>query len=73
MNTNILIIGNGFDLYHDLPTKYIDFLSFAKNWSSFYSTYQDGQHNYQQGLTKRKLQIGILIICRILLIIIIQI
>lgn len=55
MNTNILIIGNGFDLYHDLPTKYIDFLSFAKNWSSFYSTYQDGQHNYQQGLTKRKI------------------
>ena len=45
MNTKILIIGNGFDLYHDLPTKYIDFLSFATHWSSFYSTYQDGPHN----------------------------
>lgn len=55
MNANILIIGNGFDLYHELPTKYIDFLSFAKHWSSFYSTYQDGQHNFQQGLQKRKI------------------
>ena len=25
---NILVIGNGFDLAHDLPTKYIDFLAF---------------------------------------------
>ena len=23
---NILVIGNGFDLAHELPTKYIDFL-----------------------------------------------
>lgn len=73
MSANILIIGNGFDLYHGLPTKYIDFLSFAKNWSFFYSEYQDSQHNYQQGLTKKQLQIGILIICRILPIIMIQI
>lgn len=27
---NILIIGNGFDLNHDLPTKYWDFLNFCK-------------------------------------------
>lgn len=27
---NILLIGNGFDLAHDLPTKYGDFLLFAK-------------------------------------------
>ena len=27
---NILIIGNGFDLAHGLPTKYIDFLEFVK-------------------------------------------
>lgn len=27
---NILIIGNGFDLAHGLPTKYWDFLMFAK-------------------------------------------
>lgn len=28
---NILIIGNGFDLAHGLPTKYGDFLIFVKN------------------------------------------
>lgn len=27
---NILVIGNGFDLAHDLPTKYTDFLLFSK-------------------------------------------
>lgn len=27
---NILVIGNGFDLAHDLPTKYTDFLKFTK-------------------------------------------
>ena len=29
-NMNILVIGNGFDLAHDLPTKYEHFLEFAK-------------------------------------------
>ena len=29
--TNILIIGNGFDLYHDLPTRYTDFLTFVSD------------------------------------------
>lgn len=27
---NILLIGNGFDLAHGLPTKYTDFLEFIK-------------------------------------------
>ena len=27
---NILVIGNGFDLAHDLPTKYNDFLEFVE-------------------------------------------
>ncbi len=27
---NILLIGNGFDLAHHLPTKYSDFLEFVK-------------------------------------------
>ena len=27
---NILVIGNGFDLAHKLPTKYTDFLEFVK-------------------------------------------
>lgn len=35
MNTNILIIGNGFDLYHDLPTKYIDFYHLQKTGRVF--------------------------------------
>ena len=26
---NILVIGNGFDLAHELPTKYTDFLKFC--------------------------------------------
>ena len=27
---NIIVIGNGFDLAHGLPTKYTDFLEFVK-------------------------------------------
>ena len=33
---NILILGNGFDLYHGLPTRYTDFLTLVKNWNDFY-------------------------------------
>ena len=29
---NILVVGNGFDLEHDLPTRYVDFLKFVKNF-----------------------------------------
>ena len=32
---NLLIVGNGFDLYHHLPTRYTDFLFFVNNWSTF--------------------------------------
>ena len=32
----ILIIGNGFDLAHSLPTKYTDFLDFCKIIKRFY-------------------------------------
>lgn len=39
MNNNVLIIGNGFDLYHKLPTRYTDFLFLVKNWEEFYSNY----------------------------------
>ena len=28
---NMLIIGNGFDLAHERPTTYVDFLGFAKS------------------------------------------
>ena len=37
MENNILIIGNGFDLYHNLPTRYTDFLTLVKNWDVFYN------------------------------------
>ena len=32
---NILVIGNGFDLAHGLPTKYTDFLDFIKEFQDF--------------------------------------
>lgn len=38
---NILVLGNGFDLYHGLPTRYGDFLDFIKNWNLFYSEYKN--------------------------------
>lgn len=38
---NILVLGNGFDLYHGLPTKYGDFLDFIKNWNVFYDKYKN--------------------------------
>ena len=35
---NILVIGNGFDLAHGLPTKYTDFLHFAQVYEECYKT-----------------------------------
>lgn len=32
---NILVIGNGFDLAHGLPTKYADFLGFVERFENF--------------------------------------
>lgn len=36
---DLLIVGNGFDLYHGLPTRYTDFLKFINNWSVFWDNY----------------------------------
>ena len=33
----ILIIGNGFDIYHGLPTRYSDFIFLAEHWEDFYN------------------------------------
>lgn len=44
MAKNILIIGNGFDIYHKLPTRYNDFMFFCKCWISFYEAYK--KHGY---------------------------
>ncbi|WP_167957347.1 AbiH family protein [Anaerosporobacter faecicola] len=38
---DVLIIGNGFDLYHKLPTRYTDFLFLVKNWGEFYTLYTE--------------------------------
>ena len=40
MSKRILILGNGFDLAHGLPTKYSDFLDFAE-WAMKIYTYAD--------------------------------
>ncbi len=47
----ILIIGNGFDLYHKLPTGYKDFLFFTKHWTEFKEKYdkQDKSKEKQSG------------------------
>ena len=38
---DLLVVGNGFDLYHGLPTRYIDFLSFIGNWNIFWENYKN--------------------------------
>lgn len=46
---NILVIGNGFDLAHGLPTKYTDFLEFCKRVFPIYENVESrGVHLYQQ-------------------------
>lgn len=46
---NILVIGNGFDLAHGLPTKYTDFLEFCKRVLPIYQNVEGrGVHLYQQ-------------------------
>lgn len=42
---NILIIGNGFDLAHGLPTKYDDFLDFCKKTRKIYTFREDASVN----------------------------
>lgn len=39
---NILVIGNGFDLAHELPTKYTDFLEFIKSFTDCYENVKKG-------------------------------
>ena len=38
---NILVIGNGFDLAHGLPTSYKDFLEFTDNYMSYAKSIND--------------------------------
>lgn len=53
---SILIIGNGFDLYHGLPTKYTDFLFFAKNWMKFKEEY-DRQDSVEDDETRMAIEV----------------
>ena len=51
---NLLVVGNGFDLAHELPTKYSDFLdyltlyiaTYEKNWSYWGSNGQKNETNH---------------------------
>lgn len=51
MGKKILIIGNGFDLAHGLPTSYADFLDFAERFNHIY-TYLDTPAAYQDYVDK---------------------
>lgn len=39
--TDLFVVGNGFDLYHGLPTRYTDFLSFVRSWNIFWENYKN--------------------------------
>lgn len=45
---NILLIGNGFDLAHGLPTKYTDFLEFCKVVSIIYEDEKINLHLFEE-------------------------
>ena len=40
-NKKILIVGNGFDIAHNLRTRYSDVLDVFKTWKSFYGSYKN--------------------------------
>lgn len=58
---NILLLGNGFDVAHGLPTRYQDFLVFLSNYRSFLEgkaydpIYKDFFNNYFEDKYKREL------------------
>ena len=43
--SNILIVGNGFDIYHKLPTRYTDFLFLVQHWDDFFQAYKEIQES----------------------------
>lgn len=57
MAKDVLIIGNGFDLYHKLPTRYIDFLFLVKNWSDFFDDYNRSLREKIEDLEYKKINI----------------
>ena len=57
MAKDVLIIGNGFDLYHKLPTRYIDFLFLVKNWRDFFDDYNRNLRGKIEDLEYKKFNI----------------
>ncbi len=57
MAKDVLIIGNGFDLYHKLPTRYIDFLFLVKNQSDFFDDYNRSLREKIEDLEYKKFNI----------------
>lgn len=59
MEKNILIIGNGFDLYHRLPTSYTNFMDFVKKWPEYYRKYYTSKKmkNMKRQLSKGPFEI----------------
>lgn len=49
---NILVIGNGFDLAHGLPTTYKDFLAFTDEFIKYEKNYLDGSHVFSEETVK---------------------
>ena len=56
---NIIIIGNGFDLAHELPTEYADFLAFCKMLKEVYNVKRNDNVNVIWDGLKIKLRIDI--------------
>lgn len=54
---NILLIGNGFDLAHGLPTKYTDFLEWIVGEYEFYYDLREQKDTITQGVKEIKLDI----------------
>ena len=50
---NILIIGNGFDLAHGLPTTYKDFLDFVNEFKCYIAHYGNGNTNNYYSIESR--------------------
>ena len=59
---NILVIGNGFDLAHGLPTTYRDFIKYVNCFSKYYlpaaynKKYPEGEGDFEDDIQNLPLQ-----------------
>lgn len=56
---NILVVGNGFDLAHGLPTSYKDFISFVNYVEVFYDSNEEDINIYKKADNFKRLHIDI--------------